>query len=248
MNADVEQTLKVLVERTVRPVVAPRNRKKSMRQELLAHVGEVFEDELASQGDTAIALANTRARFGAPPELTTQLQRTVSLNQRVGLVLERLDWTQGAPLRSLVWRHSLVGLVSIAFMFLVILPGVLLDGRRLTFDFGVRVAIMQGVFVGVLGCVMGGLCPTLGEALFGDPQQRSWRRSAWCLLGAAAFLPVFAFVFYWGVSGDLPASADYFLYACWFAPVFPPLCVLISRQIHIERCYEREWSELDLGE
>ena len=90
--------------------------------------------------------------------------------------------------------------------------------------------------------------PTLGEALFGDAQQRSWRRAAWCLLGAAAFLPVFAFVFYWGLSGDSRASAEYFLYACWFTPVFPPLCVVIARQLQVDRSYERDWAELDIGE
>jgi hypothetical protein len=152
------------------------------------------------------------------------------------------------PIKQLLWRNSLMVLASIAFMFLLILPGVVLDGRNRTLEFAIRVAVMQGVFVGVFGCVMGGLCPTLGEALFGNPGERSWSRTAWCLLGAAAFMPVFAFFFYWGLSGDLRASAKYFLFACWFAPVFPLLCVLIARQVHLDRCYEREWAELDLRE
>ncbi|MEX2113835.1 MAG: hypothetical protein WD845_11655 [Pirellulales bacterium] len=248
MNDDISLGLKILVERAVRPVVAPRARKKAMREELLAHVSEVYADEFATHGDAVKALVSTGARFGAPHPLTADLQRTVSVWQRAGLVSERFDWTQGAPLRSLVWRHSLVGLASMVAMFFVILPGVLLDGRRLTLDFGVRVAIMQGVFVGAFGCLMGGLSPVLGEALFGTQRQRSWRRAAGCMLGAAVFLPLFAFLFYWGLSGDLRASVDYFLFGCWFAPVFPLLCALISRQVHLERCYEREWSELDLGE
>jgi hypothetical protein len=67
-------------------------------------------------------------------------------------------------------------------------------------------------------------------------------------LGAAAFLPIFAFVFYWGCSGDLSASADYFVYSCRFAPLFPLLCVAVSRQVHRDHAYERHWAELELVE
>jgi hypothetical protein len=248
MATDVTHELKVLVERAVRPVRAPRVRKKAMREELLAHLGDVFEDELARKQNESQALLTTRSRFGDPAALTEELQRTVTLRQHAGLVFEKLDWTRPMPLRALIGRHFLVGLASIVFMFLLILPAILLDGRRQTLEFAVRAAIMQGVFVAMFGCVMGGLCPTLGEALFGDAQQRSWRRAAWCLLGAATFLPVFAFIFYFGLSGDLNASVNHFFYACWFTPAFPPLCTAIAWQIHREQAYEREWAELELGE
>jgi hypothetical protein len=245
---DSTHEFKILVERAVRPVRAPRTRKKAMRNELLAHLSDVFEDELAKLNDESRALANTHSRFGDAAALTDELQHTVTLRQRAGVFFEQLDWTRPMPLRALVARHALVGLASIFFVFLLILPMIFLDGRRQTLEFAVRAAIMQGVFVGLFGCVMGGLCPTLGDALFGDAQQRSWRRAAWCLLASVTFLPVFAFVFYFGLSGDLAASLSHFAYACWFAPVFPLLCTAISWEIHREHTYDREWAALDLSE
>jgi hypothetical protein len=240
--------LKVLVERAVRPVRAPHTRKKAMRNELLAHLRDVFEDELTRLNDEGLALANTRSRFGDAAALTAELQQTVTRRQRAGVFFEQLDWTRPMPLKALVARHALVGLASIAFMFLLILPALFLDGRRQTLDFAVRAAIMQGVFVGMFGYVMGGLCPTLGDALFGDAQRRSWRTAAWCLIGSAVFLPVFAFIFYFGLSGDLTASLSHLVYACWFAPVFPLLCTAISWEIHRQHTYDREWAALDLVE
>ena len=47
MNDSTLTRLKVLVERAVRPVRASMSRKHKMREELLAHVSAVFEEEAA---------------------------------------------------------------------------------------------------------------------------------------------------------------------------------------------------------
>jgi hypothetical protein len=162
--------------------------------------------------------------------------------------MERLDWTSGAPLRQLLWRHAMLGLASMAIMFPMVLPAVFLGSRRAPLDFAIRLSIMQGVFIAAFGALFGGVCPGLGEAVFGSPAERSWRRAAAFLVGAAFSLPGFAFVFYWGLSGDFWGSVNHLLFACWFAPVFPALCLLLSWQIHTERSYERQWAELNLDE
>ena len=47
MNESTLTQLKIIVERAVRPVRASTSRKRKMREELLAHVSGVFEEEAA---------------------------------------------------------------------------------------------------------------------------------------------------------------------------------------------------------
>jgi len=80
--------LKVLVERAVRPVRASASVKRRMREELLAHVTAVFEEEAARQPDAGAALARTAERFGRPAELTAQLQGSVPALDAVRRVVD----------------------------------------------------------------------------------------------------------------------------------------------------------------
>jgi hypothetical protein len=59
MNESILTQLKVIVERAVRPVRASTSRKRKMREELLAHVVGVFEEECARLGDDRAALERT---------------------------------------------------------------------------------------------------------------------------------------------------------------------------------------------
>jgi hypothetical protein len=77
MNDAILIQLKILVERAVRPVTASTARKRKIREELLAHVSGVFEEELARLGDERAASERTALRFGNPAEVTRQLQESV---------------------------------------------------------------------------------------------------------------------------------------------------------------------------
>jgi hypothetical protein len=77
MNESTLTQLRIIVERVVRPVRASMSRKLKMREELLAHVSAVFEEEAARLGDEQAALERTAQRFGNPAELTGQLQMSV---------------------------------------------------------------------------------------------------------------------------------------------------------------------------
>src|SRR5580704_13914544 len=76
MNESTLTQLKIIVERAVRPVRASTSRKRKMREELLAHVCDVYDEE-AKLGDEQTALARTQERFGQAAELTGQLQASV---------------------------------------------------------------------------------------------------------------------------------------------------------------------------
>jgi hypothetical protein len=69
--------LMVHVERAVRAVHASPARKRRMRQELLAHLTGLLEEEKARGGDEQEALARTLQRFGDSADLSRDLQASV---------------------------------------------------------------------------------------------------------------------------------------------------------------------------
>jgi len=78
---DPRQELMTHVEQIVRPIAATQSTKLRMRRELLAHLDAAYREELARDPDRAIDLA--KARLGEPAEITRQLQRSVSLPERL---------------------------------------------------------------------------------------------------------------------------------------------------------------------
>jgi hypothetical protein len=100
--------LKIVVERAVRPLRASTSRKRQMREELLAHVSGVFEEEFAQLRDDRAALERTALRFGNPAEVTSQLQESVPASDGIMRFWEgrpeestlrgalRLAWVTGA--------------------------------------------------------------------------------------------------------------------------------------------------------
>ncbi len=81
-----------IVERAVRPVQASTARKRKMREELLAHLTEIFEEELASTRNPAAALDAAAKRFGDPSELAGELSSALPWMERVGFHYRALVW------------------------------------------------------------------------------------------------------------------------------------------------------------
>ena len=129
MNESTLTQLKILVERAVRLVRASMSRKRKMREELLAHVTAVFEEEAARLDDEQAALERTAQRFGNPAELTGQLQQSVPTLDSI----ERFaDWVSFRPCESTLRRavrYTIIAeVVALLFFFAVLLLlGVRLD-------------------------------------------------------------------------------------------------------------------------
>ena len=116
--------LMVHVERAVRAVHASPARKQRMRQELLAHLTGLVEEEKARGGDERQALARALQRFGDPAGLSQDLQASVPRPERW---LSRLFFRgpgesglrYGARIAALgaaimfVWLNFLVNLLSL---------------------------------------------------------------------------------------------------------------------------------------
>jgi hypothetical protein len=97
MSESTLTQLKILVERAVRPVRASTARKRRMREELLAHVVCVFEEEGARLGDDRAALERTALRFGNPAEVTSRLQESVPAGDSTARFFE------GRPGEATLW-------------------------------------------------------------------------------------------------------------------------------------------------
>ncbi len=118
MNDVTLTQLKILVERAVRPVRASSGQKRKVREELLAHVSAVFEEEQAALGEERAALRRTEQRFGHPGELTEQLQGSV----RARDALDRfLDWTWFPSVRRYTCWNALILLVFLPVWYLWVL-------------------------------------------------------------------------------------------------------------------------------
>ncbi|QJW94915.1 permease prefix domain 1-containing protein [Frigoriglobus tundricola] len=105
----------VLVERAVRPVPAGPKRKLRMREELLAHLASIYEEELARRCDAPAARTEAVRRFGDPAVLTDDLRASVTLRDRVDAAFDRtFGWRPGV---SAVWHSArLAGLLALVLV------------------------------------------------------------------------------------------------------------------------------------
>lgn len=111
MNDATLKELKIVVERAVRPVGATMTRKRRMREELLAHLMAIFDEEAERLGDEQAALERAKQRFGDPGELTTQLQQAVPRWDRCRSILENMGYRPSESAWHLAVRHFLVMLL-----------------------------------------------------------------------------------------------------------------------------------------
>jgi hypothetical protein len=117
MNDATRTQLKILVERTVRPVRAGEARKRTMREELFAHVSAVFEEETDRLGDEDIALARTMERFGDPGELVAELQDAVPARDALERFVDYLWFRPHESTLRRAMRHSAIaGLLVLAVL------------------------------------------------------------------------------------------------------------------------------------
>ncbi len=115
------------VERAVRPVHTTTGHKRRMREELLAHLAAIYDEEFARLKDPAAALQEAQKRFGEPAELARELDATVPLNERIGCHFERwLGWR--APESA---AHYLLRQATLSFCLLATACAVLAVGTVL---------------------------------------------------------------------------------------------------------------------
>ncbi len=117
MNDLPLNALKKIVEKAVRPVQASTLCKQTMREEMLAHLIAVFEEE-AKRGDERAPLDRTAERFGQSDELTRNLQESIPASDALHCLWEALWPRLGESVGRRVRRYC--GFYSLTLM--VFLP------------------------------------------------------------------------------------------------------------------------------
>jgi hypothetical protein len=235
MNESTLTQLKMIVERAVRPVRASSSRKRQMREELLAHVIGVFEEE-AKLGDEPAALARTQERFGQAAELTGQLQASVPRGEDLfggsGPSALRLAASVAAAFGALVC-------VQLGIMMLIHgrLP-VAVAVPALPFLISLCVAFLS--FCGTL------LIQGMRQALFG-PAGRSWLRAGLVAAAAWIVIPVTTFALSLAVTVDIQRILSEFVVPLLPINVLAPVALVALVYVFVpEWRHDREWARLEI--
>lgn len=249
----------VVVERVVRPVEAGPTKKLRMREELLAHLTCIYEEELARLGDEAAARAEAIRRFGDPVALTVELQHSVKWSDRVDARLNRaFGWRPGEPaVRYSARLSSLVGLLILPWLlFALVLAGLGRPNEAAVPTVEEFLRLFGGVFVFVPISVfaLSIFSIRMRDAMFGALGTRqSWRRVVGFAGLSLLSFPALGALFFWVSLGNvfvlaeelssaraLVASAAGYLfvtlYMVWFV-----------RKLGPGQLRHFEWASLDIG-
>jgi len=253
MNETVLLKLKVIVERAVRPVKASISRKKKMREELLAHVTGVFEDEMPRCSDETAALIQVEKRFGEPGELSRKLQESVSTIDRFGFLVGQLYKPQAGE--SLVRRARRFGVISFAIHLILTLPLVVIVylflAKSTVLDKGILGIVLASIAYGGVSFLVTLLSNGLQQTLFGV-SGRSLSKGG-LLVMLSCFVPVFlpldiavAVLPFLSVADGVNEGYAV-LRAIWPAIILSPLAfVVLAKLISDEKRYVEEWARLQI--
>jgi hypothetical protein len=236
MNESTLTSLKIIVERAVRPVRASPARKRKMREELLAHVVGVFEEE-ARLGDEPAALAHTRERFGQAAELTGQLQASVPRGE------DLFGGSDPSALRLAAGFAVVFG----ALGFVPLGITLLLHGRLPV----ARVPALPPFLVIPLCMAFLAFCASLlihgmRQALFG-PAGRSWLGVGLVAAAASIVIPVTTFAFCLTVTIDVLRNLWEIVVPLLPGVVLAPVAlVALVYVFDSERRHDRGWARLDI--
>lgn len=78
-----------IVERAIRPVRAGVSRKRKMREELLAHLAVIYDQEFTRLHDPVAAMKAAANRFGNPSDLAKELQSSLPTHERISHFIEQ---------------------------------------------------------------------------------------------------------------------------------------------------------------
>jgi ATP-dependent Clp protease ATP-binding subunit ClpC len=199
-----------IVERIVRPVHAGTPRKLKMREELLAHVSEVYDQELARVNDPAAAMAETTTRLGEASELTAQFQRSLSVSDRLSYHLERwFGWRAPESAARYTLRVAAQVFIAISAVCAVLAVAAFFDtGRDVVATWrAIRPAIAILIVAPVDMFLLGWLYFKTRDAIFGPTWSRkSLGRAVLCQALAAVITIVSVTAFAFLVTGEIRAT------------------------------------------
>lgn len=249
MNDVILKELKIVVERAVRPVRATLARKRKMREELLAHLMAIFEEEMQKAGGERAALDQAKRRFGNPKELTTQLQQSVPRWDRISFIVEDfLCFRVGESALRHAARVAVLPWMWCPVVCLLVPLVSLIRGRgyeisRMMFTLVAAGALVSGIVLILTLSVHG-----VRNRLYCEVSRRSIPLAMVQGVLSALLLPIGAFLLSWTASNDVASAFAHSRLLWCFSLLVPILLVLIARGIEKDRRYQEEWKRLEVGE
>jgi Clp amino terminal domain, pathogenicity island component len=182
-----------LVERTVRPIHASLAKKRKMREELLAHLTGIYEEELARAVNPTAALRAAAERFGDPATLAGEFNGSLPWTERANYLFSRsLGWTppETAAHYNLRFAAGMTAFVTVFLICCLLHAGVFLKDGWSTTLILTRPLVVVLPFLFLDSFLFGLLYFKLRDAMFGAP----WAQKS--LRGAAIYLSLIALVAY----------------------------------------------------
>ena len=242
MNDSTLTRLKIIVERAVRPVRASSSRKGKMREELLAHVVGVFEEEWSKLGDERAAVERTALRFGNPAEVTRQLQESVPARDAV-----RRYW-EGRPGEP-AWRTAIrfawvSGTFALVVAVFVLAPTTLgLIGGWSREALILSLCAVLTIPAWLSGVVF--LASFMEKAVYG-PAGRSWLKVALVVAGSWLFMLLLLAAWslpIWSAERAYPNPTAIVMGGFLIVPL--NVCALVQSSL-LRRRYQEEWGRLPI--
>jgi hypothetical protein len=182
-----------------------------MREELLAHVAVIYDEEQALLNDPAAALKAAAGRLGDPAELARQLQDAVPASQRRAYHVQRwLGWRPPESVARMMTRSAIVSFVVVAVvMGAPVFGAILYGGWDPTRAVAVRVFAALLVLTPAAQFALGMCYYRMRDSLFGAFGARRSLRNAvlWGLLAGVVVLAA-AMGFFTVVEGTAMRLAD----------------------------------------
>jgi hypothetical protein len=251
MNDETLRQLKIIVERVVRPILAGGARKRRMRDELLNHAIAIFEEEVLHGEGTDASIERVRQRLGDPAALSSELQASVGMSQRIeGRLYQLLRFRPDeSPLRRAARNAALVFVAISAEILAVCGPILLLKkadpdpARSPAFLVSMTLVVSASFFVFTL------LVHGLRQALFLG-SRRSLLRGFVMLSLAPATIFLAAFVFGFMLDGGKWSFGDPLLIRniAILAALSHMGLLAFAAQTSKEIRYAQEWATLPIDE
>ena len=112
--------LKDTVENIIRPIHASNTRKNKIREELLAHLTEIYNEELAKGVNEQTALEQALQRFGNTSIVQKDLQNSVPFYERIPILAKSLMFAFGVFLISFFLANWIIGIKAILLRFAIL--------------------------------------------------------------------------------------------------------------------------------
>jgi Clp amino terminal domain, pathogenicity island component len=240
-----------IVERVVRPLRAHIQRKRRIRDELLAHLSAIYDEELTHCNNPEAAVAAASKRFGNPVELTAELQATVPRFERWEARCDPLfGWR--APEKVGKWMTRIAIQLGLIMTFVSLL-GTVFALRELGLNKDIWLVLRPLAALTIvtpIAVAVSGICYyEIRNSIFGVfGARKSWNRAiSWSLLLAVAITGC-GVGFLAMAYGGLPVPAVNFLVIPVWGLIWAAFASLDAYGKGPEGIRDTAWALLDLSD